>query len=87
MDFMNAGSLSDLMYSVGSLPELALRKLARQIITAINDIHLCTQGPYNALVPSQVLINREGNVKLNMGLGCVLEETPASQTAINFYKE
>ena len=29
MDFMNAGSLADLMASIGSVPERALRSIAR----------------------------------------------------------
>lgn len=61
---MNGGSLSNLVESVGSLPENILIEIARSIAETINFMHNKAKISHNGLSMSQIMFDRDGNMKL-----------------------
>jgi len=53
---------------VGNLPEKALKTVAYQTLIAIQELHDKMNVAHGAISPSQVLIARDGTVKLSLGL-------------------
>ena len=53
-----------MLESIGNLPETIIRYFASQILLALDDIHQMTHTVYGALSPSQILIDKEGNIKV-----------------------
>lgn len=68
MEHMNAGSLENLLESVGALPEGVLVELARTLLESIQEIHTKMGVPHGFIAPSQVLLDQGSKVKLNLGI-------------------
>ena len=66
MEFMNGGSLLNLLESVGALPESILLEIARVIADTINFLHNEAKMSHNGLTMSQVLFDKSGKIKLNL---------------------
>ncbi len=78
MELSNAGSLQvisnnlfifliqkNLLETVGNLPERAIKSLARQVLKGLNSLHAKLKTSHGVLDPSQILFERNGNVKVN----------------------
>ena len=52
------------MESVGNIPETSIRTIAGQVLNALDDLHTKANTVYGALSPSQILIDKDGNVKV-----------------------
>ncbi|KAM3142315.1 hypothetical protein pb186bvf_005485 [Paramecium bursaria] len=68
MEYMNGGSLQSLFESIGFLPERAIKQIIPSILSSLNKIHNAGGQCLGALSPSQILFNRDGQIKLNLGL-------------------
>jgi len=67
-ELTNAGSLQSLTEAVGSLPEAAIKTVAKQLLKALNGIHTKLRVAHGVVCPSQILLEKNGDVKLSMGL-------------------
>ena len=67
-EYMQGGSLKDVLETAITLNEASLRWVAVEVLSALKEVHTRSQKPYSALSPSQILLDREGNVKLGLGL-------------------
>ncbi len=68
MEYLNAGSLENLLESAGALPEQVLLELATKLLQCIVEIHERIGVPHGCIVPSQVLFDQKGRAKLNLGV-------------------
>ncbi|CAD8112638.1 unnamed protein product [Paramecium sonneborni] len=68
MEYMNGGSLQNLLESVGVLPERSIKQLIQQILYGLQRIYQSGIQCHGALGPSQILFLRDGTVKLSQGL-------------------
>jgi len=68
MEYMNAGSLENLLESAGALPEQVLLELATKLLSCIQEIHDKIHVPHGCIMPSQVLFDQKGQIKLNLGV-------------------
>eukprot|EP00743_Colponemidia_sp_Colp-15_P008412 GILK01009140.1.p1 GENE.GILK01009140.1~~GILK01009140.1.p1 ORF type:complete len:550 (+),score=70.32 GILK01009140.1:115-1764(+) len=67
-EHMDLGSLEDLMTAVGALPETVLQEIALQLLQALDYLHSARGSSHKGLCPTQVLVNRQGRVKLSLGI-------------------
>ena len=65
IEYMNGGSLSNLVECVGSLPENILITIAQSIADTINFMHNKAKISHNGLSMSQIMFDREGNMKID----------------------
>ncbi|CAD8194675.1 unnamed protein product [Paramecium octaurelia] len=68
MEYMNGGSLQNLLESMGFLPERSIKQLVPPILQGLQKIHQQGAQCHGALGPSQILFLRDGTVKLGQGL-------------------
>jgi serine/threonine protein kinase len=68
MEYMNAGSLENLLESVGALPEYALLEITRSLLESIKETHVKMNVAHGFIAPSQVLFDQTGKMKLNLGI-------------------
>jgi serine/threonine protein kinase len=50
--------------SVGNIPETSIRSIASQVLSALDDLHTKANTVYGALSPSQILIDKDGSIKV-----------------------
>jgi len=50
--------------SVGNIPEACIRNVASQVLSALDDLHTKANTVYGALSPSQILIDKDGSIKV-----------------------
>jgi hypothetical protein len=79
---MNAGSIEDLIDTVGALPEIVIWEMASGVIKALQDVHDKAKCSYGQLCPSNILLNHKGRIKLNIGVTSKLgiKEGPSTTT-------
>lgn len=65
MEYLNGGSLRNVLESVGALPENILLDLTHSVLHGLNFIHNKAKVRHNGLSMSQIMFNREGKIKLN----------------------
>jgi len=68
MEHMNAGSLENLLESVGALPECVLVHIAHSLLESIQEINIKMKVAHGFIAPSQVLFDQTGKMKLNLGI-------------------
>ncbi len=68
MENLNAGSLENLLESAGALPEQVLLELATKLLACIQEVNNRMGVAHGCIVPSQVLFDQSGRVKLNLGV-------------------
>lgn len=68
MQYMERGSLSDVLDNVNSLNEKSVKQLAVELLKSLKKVHKKTQKPYNALSLNQVLFDLQGRMKLSLGI-------------------
>jgi len=49
---------------MGSLPEAAVKTIAKQILKALNAIHTKLRMSHGVVCPSQILLEKNGDVKV-----------------------
>ena len=64
----NAGSLENLLESVGAIPEKVLLEITKHFIPCLQEIQRNLELPYGCIAPSQVLFNQDGEIKLGLGI-------------------
>ena len=60
-----AGSLTNLITIIRSFPVALIKKIAKQLVSALAYIHSQNYHLHN-LNPSKILLHKEGNIKLNI---------------------
>ena len=68
MEYMNGGSLQNLLESVGALPENILLDIADSILHSLYFLHNKAKISHNGLTMSQIMFDRNGRIKLNLGI-------------------
>lgn len=72
LDFAANGSLSNLLNSVGGLPESILKQLAKQVLKAVERLH--TEGlSHSHISCSQIVFDGRGKVRLSPGFGHIIK--------------
>jgi len=49
---------------MGSLPEIAIKSIAKQTLKALNAIHTKLRVAHGVVCPSQILLDKNGDVKV-----------------------
>lgn len=83
---MNAGSLHDLINGL-NLTETALKTVAIEVTSALNNIQSFFDTGFNALTPRQILLSKTGGIKLSLGISRLLEHNISQFTSDNFFKD
>lgn len=78
MDHCNANSLQNLLESMGSLPEYALRMIVKSAMKGLTTIHNLLNEAHGHLRPSQILFEDSGKIKLSFGIAHRLLKDNAS---------
>lgn len=68
VEHSNGGSLENLLESAGALPERTLQELTAKLLQCIKEVHSKIRVEHGCIIPSQVLFDQEGNVKLSLGI-------------------
>ena len=68
MEYLNGGSLLNLLESVGALPENILLEITHSVLHSLNFMHNKAKISHNGLTMSQVMFDRDGKIKLNLGI-------------------
>jgi len=68
MEYLNAGSLENLLESAGALPEQVLLEIATKLLNCIRELHDSIGIAHGCIVPSQILLNQSGKLKINIGV-------------------
>lgn len=77
-------SLQNLVDHVGALPEKTLQYLAKQVLRALEHMHL--EGlSHSNVTCSQILFDRRGKVKLSPGFGHILKAKAETQSTLSHH--
>lgn len=68
MEYFNGGSLLNLLESVGALPENILLEITHSVLQSLNFMHNKAKISHNGLSLSQIMFDRDGRIKLNLGI-------------------
>lgn len=68
VEYMNGGSLENLLESTGALPELCLQELTIKLLQCVKEVHGKMGVEHGCIIPSQVVFDQKGNVKLSLGI-------------------
>lgn len=68
MEYLNGGSLLNLVDSVGALPENILLEITHSVLGSLNFLHNKAKVSHNGLTMSQIMFDRDGKIKLNLGI-------------------
>ena len=71
-EFMNAGSLQDLLDTVGAVPENCLKEIAHQVLRGLDYLGV----PHNCVSSTQILFNKEARVKISLGIRSISHPPP-----------
>jgi serine/threonine protein kinase len=66
MEYVNGGRLLDLLRSVGALPESILLDITHSMLHSLNFLNNKANISHNGLSMSQIELDREGKIKLNL---------------------
>jgi|JI6StandDraft_1071083.scaffolds.fasta_scaffold96453_3 hypothetical protein len=68
IDYYSEGSLLDLLEVTLTLPESVIKEVFDQVFAGLKKFYELTEMQFGGLSPSQILITKEGDIKLGMGL-------------------
>lgn len=68
MQYMEKGSLSDIIDNLSCLNEKSIKQLSIELLKCLKKVHKKTQKPFNALSPNQVLFDYQGKMKISIGI-------------------
>ena len=69
---MNAGSLQDLLDTVGAVPENCLKEIAHQVLRGLDYLGV----PHNCVSSTQILFNKDARVKISLGIRAISHPQP-----------
>jgi len=76
LEFMNGGSLGDVLKNAGVIPEQILVKIVMQVLKGLNYLHKSLHLVHRDIKPCNLLLNRNGEVKISdFGVSGQLEHT------------
>ena len=76
LEFMNKGSLSDVLKTKGKLEEKYLRYLAKELLEGLNYLHHTVRTIHRDLKPANILLNSRGEVKIaDFGVSGFVKDT------------
>lgn len=64
LEYMDAGSLADVIKEVGKIPEQIIGLMSVQILRGIEYLHKTMKVIHRDIKPSNILINKKGQVKI-----------------------
>ncbi|KAM3130241.1 hypothetical protein pb186bvf_017636 [Paramecium bursaria] len=65
LEYMNYGTLQDVLKKVGRISEVILGHIAFQVLKGLDYLHRCKKIIHRDIKPSNLLINSEGEVKIS----------------------
>jgi serine/threonine protein kinase len=82
MEYMNGGSLQDIVNDGGCQDEGTLASIALQVLTGLDFLHRCNQI-HRDIKPANILINSEGSVKVSdLGILKQLDPTTSNSSGV-----
>ena len=60
LEFMDAGTLSDVVKEVGPIPEMILGMITIQILRGLEYLHKTMKVTHRDIKPSNILLNKRG---------------------------
>jgi len=73
-EYLNGGSLLNLLERVGAIPENILLEITHDVLHSLNYMHNKGKLSHNGLTMSQIMFDREGNIKLNLGISQIFHK-------------
>jgi len=64
LEFMDAGTLQDIIKLIGPIPEVILGAMAHQVIKGLEYLHKAKRVIHRDIKPSNILLNKNGFVKI-----------------------
>lgn len=86
MEYLNGGSLVNLLGSVGALPENILLDITHSVLHSLNFIHNKAKIGHNGLSMSHIMFDREGRIKVNP-FTSQDPNSPARKNKVNLFQE
>ena len=65
LEFMDAGTLQDIVKTIGPIPEIILGAMAHQVLKGLEYLHKVKRVIHRDIKPSNILLNKKGFVSLN----------------------
>jgi serine/threonine protein kinase len=65
LEYMDAGSLSEVLSKSGPIPENIMAKITKQVLQGLNYLHKKLHLIHRDIKPSNILINKAGQVKIS----------------------
>jgi serine/threonine protein kinase len=76
LEFMDAGTLQDIVKSIGPISEVILGAMAHQVIKGLEYLHKVKRVIHRDIKPSNILLNRNGFVKIaDFGISSCFENS------------
>jgi serine/threonine protein kinase len=72
LEFMDAGTLQDIIKKTGPIPEVILGGMAHQVLKGLEYLHKVRRVFHRDIKPSNILVDSKGyvkNISLNNSLG------------------
>lgn len=82
MEYLNGGSLLNLLESVGALPESILLEITHSLLHSLNFMHNKAKISHNGLSMSQIMFDREGKIKLNLGISQIFPKEDSYKSSL-----
>eukprot|EP00242_Pyramimonas_sp_CCMP2087_P002092 CAMPEP_0198231590 /NCGR_PEP_ID=MMETSP1445-20131203/115283_1 /TAXON_ID=36898 /ORGANISM="Pyramimonas sp., Strain CCMP2087" /LENGTH=475 /DNA_ID=CAMNT_0043912215 /DNA_START=434 /DNA_END=1862 /DNA_ORIENTATION=- len=78
LEYMDAGSLADIIEKTGGVREDVLGKVAEQVLDALSYMHTSQHAMHRDIKPGNILLNYQGETKVSdFGISAMLEDTRA----------
>mmetsp|Transcript_21359 Transcript_21359/g.20988 ORF Transcript_21359/g.20988 Transcript_21359/m.20988 type:complete len:163 (+) Transcript_21359:454-942(+) len=81
MEYLNGGSLLNLVDNVGALPENILLDITHSVLHSLNYMHNKAKVSHNGLGMSQIMFNQDGEIKLNLGISQIFPKEEIGYTS------
>ena len=82
MEYLNGGSLLNLLESVGALPENILLEITHSLLHSLNFMHNKAKVSHNGLTMSQIMFDRDGKIKLNLGISQIFPKEDSYKSSL-----
>lgn len=82
LEYMNRGSLQDVIDNVGPIDEMIIKRIAKQVLLGLKHMHDARQV-HRDIKPANILLNRSGFAKIT-DFGIVKELDPSQEAAQSF---
>lgn len=76
LEYMDAGTLADIIKEVGQFPEVVIAMITTQILKGLEYLHKTMKVIHRDIKPSNILLNKRGQVKIaDFGVSGQIENT------------